>query len=831
MSTKKYKQKLLKYRICSVARIVACISFLVLTVIGVSSLVRAMSLTAVENQNGIPASWKVASLGSPSTIDIPITYWDQRVDACDVENRQFEWSECRLYAKGIVQNVVKSTLGSDGLPVPTYTNSTDAWKAYHDVFTANVTGNDPVQVGDNFYRWFHEAYDADGKQLSKRYDRKVTFRLKESTKNTYEYGSKGTFPLDDVDFSDGDFTNANHNFHFTAHMQIPMKIAADGSEQFWFSGDDDVWVFLNGQLVLDLGGLHSDTQGSFTIDANGNVISTVDNVADAACRQQKVYNPKRIGYDTYNSQVDNACPRSPKTTTISTGFQPGDIVNLDFFYAERSTSESNTRITISNMEWPISAGSNVEGHIEGKLEGSESNIVKYVTSVSNRDPQFELQLERMATYIHDQSSVTREDGTTETFTNSGFLPLDETTLYYTKTLDDDDSWQPVKVSAPSNTTDGFKLETPLTMSRSGQPGDTIYFRYLAETSEYSGTVTNRTSYYTNMNGAAGVTYDHIVLPYTGKTDTGEDPQPEPTYNVDVTYRIDFGDEEPDPEIVAKTPKPVHQEKKEGDTYNIPSPDLDGYTPDKKTVSGIVETSDVTIEVVYTKTPTEPVRKEHTLTIKYVDEAGNTVADDFTGTYYEGDPYSVSSPEVKNYTPDTEIVTGTMPNEDTEIIVTYTRKNTPTVPVVPDNPTPDVPSEPEDNLPTIPVVPGDDDLIYVGPLGEVTYVPNTGIVSEVLAPLFTQYFAEAILSQWFVMTVLLIFAASFAIYFSMRKYLNFKNQTVKATASAGQANSKSGAKTTKPAKANKSTAKSTAKVARTAAKATTKSHAKANTRKR
>lgn len=144
MVSKKTKQKLMKRRIGSIARVFACASFLILTIIGVSSLVRAMSLETIANENGIPASWKAASLGNPDTITIPITYWDQRQENCNDPNRQFEWSLCRLYAKGIIRNVVKNRLGSDGLPVPSYSNSSDAWAAYHDVFTANVIGHDPV---------------------------------------------------------------------------------------------------------------------------------------------------------------------------------------------------------------------------------------------------------------------------------------------------------------------------------------------------------------------------------------------------------------------------------------------------------------------------------------------------------------------------------------------------------------------------------------------------------------------------------------------------------------------------------------------------------------
>lgn len=840
MPKEKYQKKLMKHRICIVSRIIASVSFLILAIIGVSSIVRAMSLESVANINGIPSVWKAGSLGRPESITVPITYWDQRQDACDAENRQFEWVKCGYWTSGTIQGIVKDHLGTDGLPVPAFTNANDAWAANRDVFTQYVIGNDPVKSTDNFYRWFHET------PFSKSYDREITFTRVGDT-NTYTYGSEGIFPIDDVDFSDADETTKDgHNYHFTAHMEIAMKVAADGTEKFDFSGDDDVWVFLNGKLVLDLGGLHEKLHGYFIINKDGSITSYAQSVNDPSVRDQ-------LGAPSndFNGYVDplnklNRETAKDKTVTIDAGIKEGDVVNLDFFYAERSTTESNTQITISNMNWPISADSTVEGKIVGQVEETGENIVEYISSVRNRDPGRKLQLDRMSVFIDDEANTVDADGNTTICSNSGFIPLSNTTLWYTYDKNDPDSWQPLEISAPLNSMDGFLLKNPLMMDAAGKGKDEIFFRYYAQTSACTGNIKNITSYYTEIDGAAGVTYDDTVNPYTGK-----EPEEEKVYNVDVDYIIDFGNEEPDESIT--TPPAHHEEHKSGEKYDIPSPEVPGFTPDYITVTGTVTDEDVKVTVVYKRTPEEEKHKvtihyvkddgskafpdyisehenggetfdvtspelegyeydvdvvhvtvpnegdveyyvyytpvKHTVTVHYVYSTGDKALDDYREELGEGKEFKIVSPNIEGYSKDIAIVSGIMGKEDREFTVTYTPNVPGPDPIVPDqpgpvDPTPDNPRpitppsnpnpDPNDNLiPSVPITPGgdDDELTYTGPLGEVAFVPNTGIVSDVLAPIFDQIFADIILSQGFILIMLLIFSGSFATYFSLRKYMN------------------------------------------------------------
>ncbi len=985
---KKAKQNIMKYHMCNVARMIACVSFLILTILGVSSLVKAMSLEKIENEQGVPAAWKTASLGNPDTITVPITYWDQRQDQCESPSQQFEWVICGYWTKGVIQGLVKDTLGSDGTPVPAFTNADDSWNANRDVFTRNITGNDPVVAGDNFYRWFHDT------ELSERHEREITFHR--TGKNTYEYGGERIFPVDDVSFSDGDSAAYNnklgekHNYHFTGHLSVPVKIAADGTEKFSFSGDDDVWVFLNGKLVLDIGGLHEKIDGAFVVNTDGTISTYVQHVNDTSGRAvlgepSNDFNGYVNPLNEYNLRTFRSLYRGNPATTnpsyqseryqvigdpIDVGLKVGDVVNLDFFYAERSTDDANTRITISNMNWPISADSNLESEIVGQTE-DKTNIVKYSAFVKNRDPINPVNLERFAAFINENNQLA--NGTVEN--NNGFIPLRLETLEYTTTPEDESSWIHVGVSAPQNSEAGFVLDNPILMQKAGEFGDTLYFRYYAETSGDTGNISGKVSFYTSLNGVSGVTYDNTIVSYKpkevakhnlkinyrwedgSKIDNIEDyvtvlpegafyekespklengvlvneedviidgtmgtedieitvyykkkPVEEKTYRLIVRYKdIDSEEELEAPnskvlraeeEYSVESPEidkyiiinenekiltgkmPAESEIPENGTvervvyyrrdseailpdnrdytltieykdkatgekltadyvdhlekdesYSEESPNIPGYRvePSQAVVEGIMPESDLIIAVFYEKIP------KHTVTIHYVYDDGSVAAEDFVEEYAEGDEFSVKSPDIMEHMPDYEIVKDKVADKDLVYTVTYKKiphdepekpEETPKYTVIikyvyedgsrakPDYTvilekgddfavkSPEI----EEYTPDIEIVTGvieEEDLTYtvvykteakvtpdlpimnnglgsdvmgdlaafgyLAPLGEVAYVPNTGVVSKASASAFQQYFADIVLSQGFILIILLIFAISFAIYFSLRKY--------------------------------------------------------------
>jgi fibro-slime domain-containing protein len=172
-----------------------------------------------------------------------------------------------------VRGLVETDLGADGKPVYAPDGPTEA--------TAGEA---------EFDQWYR---DVDGVNL--RFEMPLV--LDETAPGVFVFSDDNFFPLDGLGWPGEEIQG--HNFHFTTEIQGTFEYR--GGEVFTFTGDDDVFVFVNGKLALDLGGVH------------GPQSATID----------------------FDDQADDL------------GITTGNTYPLHVFHAERHTSMSNFRIETS----------------------------------------------------------------------------------------------------------------------------------------------------------------------------------------------------------------------------------------------------------------------------------------------------------------------------------------------------------------------------------------------------------------------------------------------------------------------------------------------------
>ena len=177
---------------------------------------------------------------------------------------------------GLTTGMVAATLDAQGKPV-----------------YIGGGGYGSVSTAASFGQWYR---DTPGVNLSTTYS--ITLNETAAGSGIYRYSNPAFFPIDNqLNGNQG----LDHNFHFTYELAGKFGYKAGTGQVFSFSGDDDVWVYLNNHLAIDLGGIHGALPGSVNLD-------------DVAG---------------------------------SLGLQDGQNYDFNMFFAERHTDQSNFQIETS----------------------------------------------------------------------------------------------------------------------------------------------------------------------------------------------------------------------------------------------------------------------------------------------------------------------------------------------------------------------------------------------------------------------------------------------------------------------------------------------------
>ena len=177
-----------------------------------------------------------------------------------------------------------------------------------------------------------------------------------SENRKYDNDTNGTFGFFPFNKSVGKGGASQYNYGFGAKLQFDFTLTDDGKVQvgdspndkvpikFFFSGDDDVWVYIDNQLVLDVGGAHGKASGLLEFGEQGGKNTVTSYISDIKASNNTIYKDctpaKQV---TFNEKPYTFKHESKDVIT----YEKGTTHTLTMFYMERGMWESNMAVAFN----------------------------------------------------------------------------------------------------------------------------------------------------------------------------------------------------------------------------------------------------------------------------------------------------------------------------------------------------------------------------------------------------------------------------------------------------------------------------------------------------
>ena len=264
----------------------------------------------------------------------------------------------------------------------------------------------------------------------------------------------------------------NATYHFGMQAVIPFSMTANGKMnaadeesadiKFDFSGDDDVWVFVDGKLVLDIGGIHNEMAGTMNFATNKwKVLQSTDNTSNGTVGDM---NGQEMSGKLFNENGKKGVLDTDRETFAATTSH-----TLTVFYLERGAGASNCKI---RFNLPMEDSVSVKKLVRDTDSEGAAISVDTQEAINNHEFAFKLfkndaPVANTNYIILDESNqpidtaTTAKDGTfklknKQTAKFVGQIPDDGNTYYVQEA--EEDGWQTPSSSYTATAANGSKVE-------------------------------------------------------------------------------------------------------------------------------------------------------------------------------------------------------------------------------------------------------------------------------------------------------------------------------------------------------------------------------------